>query len=141
MSTSGYTPEHRLPTPEEYVGLRDLAGLSPMTLEAARIGLPNSVAALTLRKDGLLVGMGRVIGDGGMFFQVVDVAVHPDHQRRGLGRIIMQNLMEQLKAAAPAGAYVSLIADDGADRLYREYGFTPTAPRSIGMSLFLIPED
>ena len=137
MPTTPYTLEHTTPSPEEYVHLRQLAGLTPMSLEAARIGLPNSVAAVTVRIDGTLTGMGRVIGDGGMFFQVVDIAVHPDHQRRGLGRKIMAALMQRLKTIAPTGAYVSLIADDGAERLYQEFGFQPTAPRSIGMSMVL----
>ncbi|GAA1752289.1 hypothetical protein [Luedemannella helvata] len=34
---------------------------------------------------------------------------------------------------APATAYLSLIADGEAHRLYRRYGFTDTAPASIGM--------
>ena len=33
--------------------------------------------------------MGRVIGDGGLFFQVVDIAVEPAHQGRGLGKAIV----------------------------------------------------
>jgi len=137
MAATSYTQEHSLPTPEEYVWLRGLAGLSPMSLAAAEVGLPGSLAAVTVRSGDLLIGMGRVIGDGGLFFQVVDIAVHPEHQRRGLGRLIMRDLMEQLKTTAPAGAYVSLIADDGAERLYQEFGFIPTAPRSIGMYMFL----
>ncbi|MFD2882298.1 hypothetical protein ACFTAO_51075 [Paenibacillus rhizoplanae] len=30
--------------------------------------------------------MGRVIGDGGCFFQVTDIAVKPSFQGRGLGK-------------------------------------------------------
>lgn len=32
------------------------------------------------------------------------------------------------------GAYVSLIADGQAHRLYAQFGFTVTAPRSVGMA-------
>ena len=41
--------------------------------------LPNTVFAVVIRKDGEAVGMGRVVGDGGLFFQVVDIAVLPEH--------------------------------------------------------------
>ena len=34
----------------------------------------------------------------------------------------------------PKGAYVSLIADTPADQLYAQFGFVPTAPRSLGMA-------
>jgi len=32
-----------------------------------------------------IVGMGRLIGGAGWHFQVLDMAVLPEHQRRGLG--------------------------------------------------------
>jgi GNAT superfamily N-acetyltransferase len=33
--------------------------------------------------------MGRVIGDGGTTFQIVDIAVDPDYQGQGYGRVIL----------------------------------------------------
>ena len=81
--------------------------------------------------------MGRVIGDGGCFYQVVDIAVHPDYQRQGIGFQVMARLMEQLRSNAPASAYVSLIADGEACRLYEKFGFEFTAPASVGMALRL----
>lgn len=81
--------------------------------------------------------MGRVIGDGGSFFQVVDVAVAPDHQGQGLGTRIMEALMAQLRSEAPATAQVSLLADGTAHGLYERFGFRLTAPASLGMLLQL----
>lgn len=34
--------------------------------------------------------MGRVIGDGGTTFQIVDIAVDPDYQGQGYGRVILE---------------------------------------------------
>ena len=81
--------------------------------------------------------MGRIVGDGGCNFEVVDIAVLPDCQRRGIASKIMLSLMDYLRANAPKTAYVSLIADAGAPTLYRKFGFKPTAPESIGMALRL----
>jgi ribosomal protein S18 acetylase RimI-like enzyme len=80
--------------------------------------------------------MGRVVGDG-LFYQIVDIAVDPAHQGRGLGKAIMAGLMRELARIAPAEAYVSLIADGEANRLYAQYGFVPTAPASIGMAQWI----
>ena len=77
--------------------------------------------------------MGRVVGDGGLAFQVVDIAVAPDHRGLGLGKAIMSRVAAWLDRAAPPGAHVSLIADGEAHRLYAQFGFRPTAPVSIGM--------
>ena len=121
------------PGVEEYCQLRILAGLSPKTATAAARGLPNTVFGVSLREAGRLLAMGRIIGDGGCFLQIVDIAVVPDRQGQGLGKAVMQALDAWLQANA-RGAYVSLIADGQAHRLYARFGFEPTAPRSVGMA-------
>lgn len=127
----------QVPAPAEYCALRIQDGLSPMSEAAAAVGLPGSWCAVCVRQDGELIGMGRVVGDGGLFFLVVDIAVTPSMQGRGLGRRIMAALMAQLHARAPVGALVSLLADGGASRLYESFGFRFSAPRSRGMLLRL----
>ncbi|MCX4968588.1 GNAT family N-acetyltransferase [Streptomyces sp. NBC_00654] len=122
-----------LPTVETYLRLRPAAGLSAKSREAAVLSLPNTWHAVQIRHSGETVGMGRVIGDGGCFFQVVDICVLPGHQGRGLGKRIMAELTGELERRAPAGAYVSLIADGDARHLYEKFGFRETAPASVGM--------
>ncbi|HBS62040.1 MULTISPECIES: GNAT family N-acetyltransferase [Stenotrophomonas] len=121
------------PTVEEYRQLRVLAGLSPKSLEAATLGLPNTVFGVSIRDGERLVAMGRLVGDRGCFLQVVDIAVVPDRQGQGLGKAVMGALDVWLRANA-VGAYVSLIADGQAHRLYAQFGFAQTAPKSVGMA-------
>lgn len=125
------------PTVEVYRYLRVAAGLSPKSEEAARLGLPGTWFGVVVYGDGRPVGMGRIIGDGGTFFQIVDIAVEPAHHGRGLGKQIMDALVEALRTRAPRTAYVSLIADGDARHLYAKYGFAETAPRSVAMALRL----
>jgi GNAT superfamily N-acetyltransferase len=125
--------EHTPPTAAEYLALRKSAGLSAMSQEGAEIGLPNSLFAVCLREENEIVGMGRVIGDGGCFFQVVDIAVRPDQQGRGYGKLIMSEIMNYLREHVPARGLVSLLADVPADRLYAQFGFAYTSPKSEGM--------
>lgn len=119
----------------DYMKLREKAGLSPRSEEGAVIGLRNSLFAVSLYAQNELIGMGRVIGDGGCFMQIVDIAVSPEFQGRGLGRTIMQELIDYLNREAPPRTYVSLIADVPADQLYVKFGFQYTQPRSQGMYL------
>ena len=135
MSELSYTSE--VPGVDEFVDLRTSAGLSRNDREAARKGLAGTCFSVCVRDGQSLLGMGRVIGDGGCFYQVVDIAVHPDYQRRGIGLEIMRRLMDQLRAHAPKTAYVSLIADGTATKLYEKFGFQQTAPASVGMALRL----
>lgn len=132
--TDAYSVVAEIPAVDDYLRLRVAAGLSPKTREGACIGLPNSWFAVTVLFEGEAIGMGRVIGDGGTAFQIVDIAVEPEHQGKGLGKQIMAALMDKLHSDAPAGAYVSLIADGDARHLYAKYGFEPVMPASIGMA-------
>ena len=72
-----------------YRRLRVETGLSPKSQDAATRGLANTLYGVSLLKAGEVIGMGRVVGDGGTVFVVVDVAVRRDHQGQGLGKRIM----------------------------------------------------
>lgn len=133
-----YNVIEEIPGASEYRRLREIAGLSPKSATAAEAGLPNSLFAVCIRDGAALIGMGRVVGDGGLNFDVVDVAVHPDYQRQGLGTLIMQSLMEFIDATAPDSAYISLLADEGAPKLYRRFGFEFTAPTTVGMAFKVV---
>lgn len=131
---SAYRIELRVPAIDDYMRLRLESGLTPFSREAAEKGLPNSIFGVSLMLGDETVGMGRIIGDGGcFFFQVTDIAILPGHQGRGLAKWIMQALSDFI-ATLPKTAYVSLIADVPANRLYSQFGFDETAPRSVGMA-------
>lgn len=139
MTTTGPHPDGAyevragVPEVDVYRHLRAATGLGAKPVAAAAAGLPNSWHGVVVERHGETVGMGRVIGDGGCFFQIVDICVLPEHQGQGLGKRIMAELTAELERRAPAGAYVSLIADGDARHLYAKFGFTETAPASVGM--------
>src|SRR5512144_645473 len=99
----GYRLVEAAPGVEDYLALRERAGLSPKTREQAMAALPGSWAACHVvhEASGETVGMGRVLGDGGWYFHIVDMAVLPAHQRRGLGDAILSSLLERIRADAP----------------------------------------
>ncbi len=75
--------------------------------------------------------MGRVVGDGGCNFEVVDLAVDPVYQGLGCGKQIMEEIMNYLDAEAPPGSFISLIAD--ASGLYEKFGFQKITSASQAM--------
>ena len=128
-----YVLQERFPGIDDYRCLRVATGLSPRSAEAAARGLPNTLFGVSILHADRVVGMGRIIGDGGCFFTVVDIAVEPAHQKRGLGKRIMSALDAWLRENAPVSSSVSLFADGEARRLYAQYGFVETGPVSVGM--------
>ena len=122
------------PDATTYRRLRAETGLSPKAHEAAERGLSNTLYGVSLVKAGEVIGMGRIVGDGGTVFVVVDIAVQRDHQGLGLGKRIMAALDAWLRANAPPSAYVMLVADGEVRHLYAQFGFAETAPASISMA-------
>ncbi|WP_110657509.1 GNAT family N-acetyltransferase [Salinicola halimionae] len=137
------------PDIETYMRLRREAGMKPRSAAGAAVGLPKSLFAVQVVHQGEnageheseIVGMGRVVGDGGCFYQVVDIAVHPVHQGRGLGKRIMGEIRAYILREAPENAFVSLLADGEAHRLYAQFGFSPTSPHAIGMAWYPHPSN
>jgi len=77
----GYALHTGVPDLKDYVRLRRDSGLTPRTLGQAALALPGSWAACHVPETdtGMTIGMGRLIGGGGWYFHVVDMAVLPAH--------------------------------------------------------------
>src|SRR5688572_3166338 len=123
----------RFPDVDDYLRLSAAAGMHEKTREAASRALPNTLYGVRLERDGEIVAMGRVIGDNGCFFTIVDIAVIPELQGRGLGKRIMAALDAWLQRNVPPSAYVTLVADGDAKYLYAQFGFVESAPVAVNM--------
>ena len=77
--------------------------------------------------------MGRVIGDSGWCFLIADMATDPAHQRRGIGRAVLEELLSTILLTAPDNPYIVVLADVPGQPLYQSMGFAKTALHSIGM--------
>lgn len=131
-----YEIRYETPSVEDYIRIRLAAGMSRKSVEAATIGLSNTLCGVVVYYGDKPVGIGRVIGDGGCFFEIVDIGVEPEHQKKGLGDMIMESLMSYVYENAPDTAYVSLMADHGTPEFYKRFGFEASLPpEKSGMSL------
>lgn len=79
--------------------------------------------------------MGRVIGDGGWYFHIIDMATLPEHQKKGLGKAILSALLEKIQREAPPGAYVNLFADPPGRSLYQKFGFREETGDGMAMRI------
>jgi GNAT superfamily N-acetyltransferase len=124
------------PAAADYVRLRAESGLSPKTMEQAERAIAGTWFFLHAEStSGETVAMGRLIGDGGWYFLVADMATLPAHQGRGLGSTILDALLAEIRSQALPGAYVTLTADPPGRALYESRGFEDVAPGRTGMHL------
>ena len=110
-----------------------------MNFEAAANAIPRSLFAVVACVGEKTVGMGRIVGDGSIFFYIQDVAVHPSHQGRGIGQGILETLVGWVRDHAPEKAFLGLFAAAGALRFYERFDFA-AHPDLVGMFQVIQPE-
>lgn len=109
---------------KDYQKLRSLVGLLPKSGKSAKIALKNTLHFVNiLNSDDDFIGMARVIGDAGAFCQVVDICVHPDWQRRGIGSLIMADICNYIDDELPETCYISIMGFEESVSLYKKFGF------------------
>ncbi|HEU0116094.1 MAG TPA: GNAT family N-acetyltransferase [Thermomicrobiales bacterium] len=82
--------------------------------------------------DDRLVGFVNVAWDGGVHAFVLDTTVHPDYQRRGIGRDLVR---EAAALARDGGAeWLHVDYDDDLNPFYRACGFRPTPAGVIDLT-------
>ena len=122
----------------DYLRLRLESGLSPKSEAQGAGALTGSwTFRHVVDAAGEAVGMGRVVGDGGWYFLIADMATLPQHQGHGIGGAILDALLAHIAAHAPDGAYVTLTADPPGRRLYEQRGFVDVAPNRTGMHVVM----
>lgn len=128
----------------DFLALRQAVGweadLNQITRSLEK-GLFNVVAQ---DDDGQTLGMGRLVGDGVMYWYVQDVIVRPDAQGQGIGQAIMARLLAYVDAYSLPGTRVTvgLMAAKGKVGFYEKLGFIPRPNDTMdpGMVMFrLIP--
>lgn len=123
--TNGIRLEMRLPTPDEHRRLAEAVGWAhAFNWPALPASLDASLGGFVALDGDQTVGMGRLVGDGQMYFYVQDVVVDPAYQGRGIGQMIVEALLRHIRETAPGPAFTGLFATDAALPLYERNGFS-----------------
>ena len=80
-----------------------------------------------------LIGMGRIIGDGGISYAVTDIMVDKEYQGKGYGRLIMKEIDNYFCENTDEDCYIILIANLPADKLYSKFSFEYLPDNKCGM--------
>ena len=109
---------------DEYNKLRVEAGWemkNPLIVEKA---IRNSTIIKKATYDSKTVGMARAIGDG-MSYLLVDVVVSSKYQKQGIGKKLVNSIIDAIKNETMAGEYstINLISIRGMEKFYESCGF------------------
>jgi GNAT superfamily N-acetyltransferase len=104
---------------DELSNLYRIAPLGDKPPDALTTVYGNSMFMCFVYAGDVLVGAGRALADGLDCSYIADVAVHPDHQGRGLGKAIIAKLVD----LSHGHKKIILYANPGTEGFYVKLGF------------------
>ncbi len=125
---------------EEYNELRISVGWRPITEGQAERGLAHTTFLMAVRDTDKIVAMGRVLFDFGYTAYLGDIIVRPEYQGHGIGRQIVERLIDRTMDAAFEDEKIMFIlgAAKGKEPFYEKFGFRrrPNDVSGDGMSMW-----
>jgi GNAT superfamily N-acetyltransferase len=131
----GYKILHESPDVSEFIRIRKAVGWDDTDIELVKQSLKNSLFNVSIHAGERLIGVGRVVGDGYMYFYVQDVVVEPSYQQLGIGALLMKEIELYLSINAKAGSTIGLFAAKGKERFYLKYGYQERSGDPLGKGM------
>ncbi|MEX0313066.1 MAG: GNAT family N-acetyltransferase [Allomuricauda sp.] len=133
MNIDGYKTEVRPIAVSEYQNLRNTTNWHALETEQVAKALGQDLFSVVVVFDKQVVAMGRVIGDGAIYFYIQDIIVHPGHRNKGVGKMIMDTIEMFLSNSVTEYAFIGLMAADGVADFYKSFGYVKRGNESPGM--------
>jgi GNAT superfamily N-acetyltransferase len=125
----------RIPTMEEYRRLTWAVEWQSFTdYAAAEKSLPQSLFCIVAEHGGKLAGMARVMGDGATYYYIMDMAVMPELQGRGIGTALMNAAVDFIRTQGNEKALTCLFTHGPRSGFYARFGFEGPDTWLYGMS-------
>ena len=109
---------------EDFVRLRIKAGFVEVPVDHAKKALQNGLINVSAIYNGELVGMGRLVGDGAMYWYLQEIIILPQFQRKGIGTMIVNHLIDYAKANSITGKFTIIggVSAKGKEPFYKKMG-------------------
>lgn len=129
----------KLPSNSEYNRLFESVGWGSREEEKINKIRKSSAFAVSVYHDGKIVGMARVVGDG-CYYSVFDVVVHKDFQGKGVGTMLMNEIVAWFKKIEDEDTYLYLGASKNKEKFYEKFGFVSRPYGDIGAGMKYDPD-
>ena len=112
-------------TAEEFIELWESVWDGAPTFEQVELGLRHTLFRVSVWDRDKVVAMARMNGDLGMDYYIKDVVVRPEYQGRGIGRMLINELMKFINDNGVPGTeiFVELCAMPEKIPFYEKFGF------------------
>ncbi len=120
------TIKHNELSAEEFIILWETVWGDGPSLEQTRLAMENTLFRVSVFDGNKIVAMARMIGDKGLDYYIKDVVVRPEYQGRGIGRMLIDELMKYINDNGVRGTeiFVELCAMPDKIPFYEKFGFS-----------------
>jgi GNAT superfamily N-acetyltransferase len=128
ISTPAVKVISRLPTAVEYLDLVEAVGWGKYhdhSLVEKKLAAPIFAVVAEDEETKKAVGCVLLISDGGGFYYVKDLMVHPAWQNKRVGSMLMKALNDWLDQNAPKDSFVCLVTGERLANFYKQFDFRP----------------
>nr|WP_299338566.1 GNAT family N-acetyltransferase [Allomuricauda sp.] len=133
--------EKRSPTRDEYKSLMNPSDWHTIENQFAKNAFGKEVYSIVVLDGPNVIGIGRVVGDGAIYFNIQDMIVHPSYKNKNVGQLIMDHIEGYFETIGSRHAYIGSMATNGTKELYEKYGFVERKTKNSAMFKILIRED
>lgn len=95
--------------------------------------MEHSLYLVSVYEEETLIGLGRIVGDGGITFAVTDIMVDKRYQRQGIADQIADMMDQWIEQNADENSFIMLLANKPADLLYKKHRFDYLDDNMVGM--------
>ena len=129
--------KHNKLTADEFIYLWESVWGNAPTKEQIELALTNSIYVVSVYDRGKVAAMARMIGDMGLCYYIKDVVVHPDYQKKGIGRLLINELLNFIKSNGISGTeiFVELCAMPDKIPFYEKFGFSANEAQRLRIML------
>ncbi len=120
-----YNVKYNTLSAEDFIFLWESVWDEVPSIDQVKLAMENTLFRVSVFDNEKLIAMARVIGDKGLDYYIKDVVVIPEYQGKGVGRILIDELLKYINDNGIKGTeiFVELCAMPDVIPFYEKFGF------------------
>lgn len=126
-------------TVQEFISLWETVWGKAPSLEQTELAMKHTLFRVSVYDKNKIVAMARMIGDMGLEYYIKDVAVRPEYQHKGIGKLLINELIKYIEenSISNTNVFVELSAMPDKIPFYEKFGFEANEEKRLKRMFFV----
>lgn len=131
--------KHNELTAEQFITLWESVWGQGPSPEQTQLAMKHTIFRISVWDGDKIVAMARMIGDMGLNYYIKDVVVRPEYQRKGIGKMMIQELLKFINDNGVSGTeiFVELCAMPDKIPFYEKFGFDANEAKRLKIMKYI----